>query len=71
MLAIAHCTGYVTATYPQNLCITMWTECPRFLKHVVQPRVCIEVIILSPCRRKSDRQAVVRARFVFELGSVG
>ena len=71
MLATAQCTGFVTVTYPQNLCITMWTECPHLLKHVVQPRVCIELIILSPGWRKSDRQSRARACGFFELGSVG
>ena len=35
-------------SYPQNLCITMWTELPREVKHVMQPRVCVGVRVLSP-----------------------
>ena len=48
-LATAHCTGSVTLSYPQNLCITMWTDPFSWHKEVMQPRVCVGLIILSPC----------------------
>src|SRR4051794_12942026 len=48
-LATAHCTGFVTPSYPQNLCITMWTDPFSWHKEVMQPRVCVGLIILSPC----------------------
>jgi hypothetical protein len=40
------------ATYPQNLCISMWTEGPGGDKRAVPPMVCVRVSAISPAARK-------------------
>jgi hypothetical protein len=43
-------------TYPQNLCISMWTEAPRTGKRAAPPMVCVKVSAISPAARKTTRE---------------
>src|SRR5579863_4663381 len=45
--------GCHRVTYPQNLCITMWTEAARSDKRAALPMVCVKVSAISPAARKT------------------